>query len=65
MNKLDNAELRQNQNLKAHLQTLEAENKRLRVELDWMRDKLLEAETTLWWGQPATTIGAQQGTSVG
>jgi cell shape-determining protein MreC len=35
--------------LQARLTVLEAENKRLRVELDWMREKFLEAETKLWF----------------
>ena len=53
MDKLE--EDRQHKILQARLQDLEAENKRLRVELDWIREKFLDAETKLWFRQAATT----------
>ena len=37
------------------LQSLDAENKRLRAELDWVREKFLEAETKLWFDERATS----------
>ena len=65
MDELAKADIPQNQILQVRLHTLEAENKRLRVELDWMREKFLEAETQLWWGQPATAFAAEHLRSVG
>ena len=38
----------ENEILQARLKVLEAENKRLRAELDWVREKFLEVETMLW-----------------
>jgi hypothetical protein len=38
----------ENEILQARIKVLEAENKRLRVELDWVREKFLETETMLW-----------------
>jgi regulator of replication initiation timing len=54
MDELEKVDIQQNHILQVRLQTLETENKRLRVELDWMREKLLEAETKLWFDQPIT-----------
>jgi regulator of replication initiation timing len=41
------AEVRENEALRARLRDLETENKRLRIELDWMREKLSEVEAKL------------------
>jgi hypothetical protein len=65
MDGLEKIDVRQNEILWVRLRSLEAENKRLRVELDWMREKFLEAETMLWWDQTATAFSAQQQRSVG
>ena len=55
----------ENEILQARIKVLEADNKRLRVELDWVREKFLEVETMLWWDQTATASSAQQQRSVG
>ena len=52
MTDLEMTDIRPNEILQVRLQTLEAENKRLRAELDWMREKFLEAESKLWWDTP-------------
>ena len=47
----------ENEILQARITVLEAENKRLRVELDWVREKFLETETMLWSDRFGTAPG--------
>jgi hypothetical protein len=54
MGELEKADIQQSQILLTRVQTLEAENTRLRVALDWMWEKFLETETKLWSDEPST-----------
>src|SRR3712207_866811 len=53
----------ENEILQARIKVLEAENRRLRVELDWVREKFLETETMLWsdGSGPVTDIPGRDG----
>ena len=65
MDGLERADAQKMQILQVQLQTLEAENKRLRVALDWMWEKFLETETKLWSDKPVKASCAQQPRGVG